>query len=93
MFLVIKIVFVNQCILTSIFDLNYLNLNVKDLDMKIQYKNRTYKQTKRLCCDCALAEWKVKSHYYYLDCPSFVNMNCWERGFKRKLFNDAIFKL
>lgn len=57
--------------------------------MKIQYKNRTYKQTNWPCCDCMLAEWKQG----LIDCPSFIKMNCYKHGFKRKLFNDQIFKL
>lgn len=57
--------------------------------MKIQYKNRTYKQTNWPCCYCKLGEWK----HGLIDCPSFVKTNCHKHGFKRKLFNDNIFKL
>lgn len=64
-------------------------MHVMDLNMKIQYKNRTYKQTNWPCCDCMLAEWKQG----LIDCPSFIKMNCYKHGFKRKLFNDQIFKL
>lgn len=64
-----------------------------DLNMKIQYKNRTYKQTNWYCCDCALNEWQTKLFCYYRDCPSFIKMNCCEHAFTKKLFNDEIFKL
>lgn len=70
-----------------------MEVDVKGLSMKIQYKNRTYKQTNWPCCDCELAKWQVKSFCYYVDCPPLVKLNCCEHAFKRKSFNDKIFKL
>ena len=64
-----------------------------DLDMKIQYKNKTYEQTNWYCCDCELIEWKQGFASYYIDCPSLVKLNCRERGFKQKQFTDKIFNL
>lgn len=61
--------------------------------MKIQYKNRTYKQTNEPCCDCKLAEWKVEFSFYYRDCPPFVKANCCEHAFEQELFDDKIFNL
>lgn len=57
--------------------------------MKIQYKNRTYKQTNWPCCDCILGRW----NHGLIDCLSPIKMNCCGHGFKRKLFNDNIFNL
>lgn len=65
-----------------------------DLDIKIQYKNETYEQTNWCCYDCKLMEWKHGfTSYYYMDCPFPVKLNCCERGFKQKQFNDKIFNL
>lgn len=61
--------------------------------MKIQYKNKTYEQTNWYCCDCELIEWEWGLAYYYIDCPFLVKLNCCERSFKQKQFNDKIFKL
>lgn len=61
--------------------------------MKVQYKNRTYKQTNWSCCDCELVRWQMELSYYYIDCPSLVKSNCCNYGFTKKLFNDEIFKL
>lgn len=61
--------------------------------MKVQYKNRTYKQTNWPCCDCELARWQMELTYYYIYCPSFIKLNCCKHGFTKKLFNDEIFKL
>ena len=60
--------------------------------MKIQYKNRTYKQTNWRCCDCALIVWKLGLRPYHYCFPS-VKMNCRGHAFKQDLFIDEIFKL
>lgn len=62
--------------------------------MKIQLANRTYHKTDGRCCwDCSLVKISVfQDKSYRIDCPDFIPQPCYN-AFKKKLFNDKIFKL
>jgi hypothetical protein len=62
--------------------------------MKIQLANRTYHKTDGRCCwNCSLAKISVvQDRLYRIDCPDFIPQPC-HNAFKKKLFNDKIFKL
>lgn len=53
--------------------------------MKIQLANRTYHQTNNCCFFCVF-------RYDTIIAQCSLNLNC-NRAFKKKLFNDKIFKL
>lgn len=61
--------------------------------MKIQLANRTYHQSYEGCCSCHFAtiyreDWTINK----IICPDFIPQSC-HNAFKKKLFNDKIFKL
>lgn len=62
--------------------------------MKIQLANRTYHKTGDRCCwNCSLAKISTfPDRLYRIDCPDFIPHQC-HNAFKKKLFNDKIFKL
>lgn len=58
--------------------------------MKIQLDNRTYHQSYEGCCSCHFAAIYSKNPIFI--CPGFIPQPC-HSAFKKKLFNDKIFKL
>lgn len=60
--------------------------------MKVQLANRTYRRLYAGCCQCAFAHITYDRHIRRIDCPDFILQPCY-RAFKKKLFNDKIFKL
>lgn len=62
--------------------------------MKIQLANITYHKIDGRCCwNCSLAKISAfQDKLYRIDCPDFIPQPC-HNAFKKKLFNDKIFKL
>lgn len=61
--------------------------------MKIQLANRTYHQAHEGCCSCHFAKIYSKDRIINkIICPDFIPQPC-HNAFKKKLFNDKIFKL
>lgn len=59
--------------------------------MKIQWANRTYHQEYRCCVDCPFWQPQSALGKLIVGC-SLPQVNC-TKGWKKKLFNDKIFKL
>ena len=61
--------------------------------MKIQLGNRTYHQSYEGCCSCHLAKIYSKDRIINkIICPDFILQTC-HNAFKKRFFNDKIFKL
>lgn len=61
--------------------------------MKIQLANRTYRQSYESCCSCHFAKIYSKDRIISrIECPGFIPKPCYF-AFKKRPFNDKIFKL